>query len=358
MKKCVLIPAIVLMCAVSLEAAQPGKGIAVEFKQLTVTFYGEQKQPDVKSYTLVEAALASGSKERFGLGSTNAGEKVLEILDTRGKVVRSLTISDVFGGKGSALPLAGRWDATSRRTEKILPVDLPNGKAQIIMRALATGEGKAGSAGQHLVVTCGLKADAPMTLALRMSISAVGDVTSGDHGFVVTSKSGSGAISVAVAPEAAFVETEKARVILTSPVIALDGTSEAPAFWMIFDGETGSAVAGAKVLALQSLKEKHAGAKEPQVAVVSTTDMQNTQPGDTVTYMLVCTNTGGASATDVALSNPIPDGMEYVEGSATSDGSQVNMDRSPAGVKKISWTFVKPVEPGGERVVSFKVRVR
>ena len=92
--------------------------------------------------------------------------------------------------------------------------------------------------------------------------------------------------------------------------------------------------------------------------VVSATDKQSSQPGDTVTFMVVCANIGAAAANDVALSNPIPDGMQYLEGSATSDECAVSMDRSATGVKKISWAFPKPVEPGGERVVGFKVRVQ
>jgi large repetitive protein len=360
MKHFVLVLALFWACASTLEAQQPGKGVAVEFKQLTVAFHGDPKQADARLLPLVDASLASGTKERFGLGfgTTAAGEKVFEILDKGGVVLKSVSTAELLGGKGSSSFSAGRWDATSRRMERISSVELPNGRVQIVVRALATGDGTAGSVDQHLVVTFGLKADAPITLALRVSLSALGNVEPGNNGFVLTPKAGSAALSAAFYPAAARVSAGKGKVVMTSTPIVLDGASESPAFWLVLDGVTSSAPAGAKSAALLTLKEKRISASDAHVVVVSATDKQSSQPGDTVTYMVVCANIGPAGASNVTLSNPIPDGTQYLDGSATSEGCVVSLDRSATKVKKISWAFPKPVEPGGERVVSFKVRVR
>jgi uncharacterized repeat protein (TIGR01451 family) len=356
MKHIVLVLALFWACAGTLEAQQTGKGIAVEFKQLTVAFHGDPRQADAKLLPLVDASLATGSKERFGLGFGTAGEKVFEILDKGGVVLKSISSTELLGGKGTFS--AGKWGATSRRMERISSVDLPKGKVQIIVRALATGDGKAGSDDQHLVVTFGLKADAALTLALRVSLNALGNLEPGNNGFVVTPKTGSAAVGAAFSPASASLAAGKGKVVMTSAPLVLDGASESPAFWLVFDGMTASTPASAKAAALQTVKEKRISTSDPHVVVVSATDKQSSQPGDTVTYMVVCANIGAAGASSVALSNPIPDGMQYLDGSATSEGSVVSMDRSAAGVKKISWVFPKPVEPGGERVVSFKVRVR
>jgi uncharacterized repeat protein (TIGR01451 family) len=358
MKHSVLVLALFWAFAGSLEAQQPGKSVAMEFKQLTVAFHGDPKLADAKLLPLVDASLASGTKERFGLGfgSVAADEKVFEILDRAGAVIKSISSTELLGGKSTFS--AGKWDATSRRMERISSIELPNGRVQIIVRALATGDGTAGSADQHLVVTFGLKADAPITLALRVSLSALGNVESGNNGFVLTPKTGSAAVGAAFYPAAAKVSSAKGKVVMSSTAIVLDGASESPAFWLVLDGMTASTSASAKSAALQTLKEKRISASDPHVVVVSAADKQSSQPGDTVTYVVVCANIGAAGASNVTLSNPIPDGTQYLEGTATSEGCVVSMDRSAAEVKKISWAFPKPVEPGGERVVSFKVRVR
>ena len=240
MKHSVLVLALVLACGGTLEAQQPGKEVAVEFKQLTVAFQADPKQADAKLLPLVDARLASGTRDRFGLGfgSAAAGEKVFEILDKDGAVLKSISSADLLGGKGGSSFTAGTRGATSRRMERISSVDLPKGKVQIVVRALATGDGKPGSPDQHLVVTFALKANAAVTLALRASLTAMGTVEPGDYGFVLAPKSGSAAVSVAFYPAVTSVSPGKGNVVITSTPIALDGASESPAFWLVFDGMT------------------------------------------------------------------------------------------------------------------------
>jgi uncharacterized repeat protein (TIGR01451 family) len=86
------------------------------------------------------------------------------------------------------------------------------------------------------------------------------------------------------------------------------------------------------------------------------------RPGDTVSYNVVCQNIGTADAADVALSNPVPQGVQFLEGTATQDGTTASFERIGTGVtgavQKITWKLARPLKPGEERKVAFKARVR
>jgi uncharacterized repeat protein (TIGR01451 family) len=197
-----------------------------------------------------------------------------------------------------------------------------------------------------------------MTLALRTSLPVLGNVEGGHHGFVLTPKSESAAVSASLYPAAAGIAAGKGKIVLKSAPVVLDGASESPAFWLVLEGNSASGTAGAKEAALMALKEKRLNDSDPHILVVSATDRQTSQPGDTVTYVVVCANIGSSGASKVSLSNPIPEGTRYLDGTATSGGSVVTFERSTTGVRNIAWTFSNPVEAGGERLVSFKVLIR
>jgi len=74
----------------------------------------------------------------------------------------------------------------------------------------------------------------------------------------------------------------------------------------------------------------------------------NVIPGDTITYALTVTNKGTAAARDIAVSDAIPSGVTYVEGSASDGGTLKD------GV--LTWTIVE-LAAGAPKAVSFKVTV-
>lgn len=104
-------------------------------------------------------------------------------------------------------------------------------------------------------------------------------------------------------------------------------------------------------------------------------------PGEAVIYTLHATNTGKAPASDVIVTDPIPEHMEYVDGSVSSDGARVTFsvdggksfgaketlkvraaDGSmraalPADFTHVRWQMEKPIAPGEGREVSFRARV-
>jgi uncharacterized repeat protein (TIGR01451 family) len=104
-------------------------------------------------------------------------------------------------------------------------------------------------------------------------------------------------------------------------------------------------------------------------------------PGSSVIYTLRAENKGQKPASDVVVTDPIPEHMDYVEGSASTDGAKVTFStdggktylpkeklvvKGKDGVSRaalaselthIRWQFEKPLAPGESRAVEFRARV-
>jgi uncharacterized repeat protein (TIGR01451 family) len=104
-------------------------------------------------------------------------------------------------------------------------------------------------------------------------------------------------------------------------------------------------------------------------------------PGGAVIYTLRAENKGKKPATDVVVTDPIPEHMDYVDGSASSEGARLTFSadggktwapkeklqvKSKEGVTHaaaanevthIRWQFEKPLAPGESRAVEFRARV-
>lgn len=104
-------------------------------------------------------------------------------------------------------------------------------------------------------------------------------------------------------------------------------------------------------------------------------------PGEAVIYTLHAKNTGEKAASDVIVTDPIPEHMEYVEGSVSQDGARVTFSVDggksfgaketlkvrgedgamraalPADFTHVRWQLEKPIAPGEGREVSFRARV-
>jgi uncharacterized repeat protein (TIGR01451 family) len=100
-----------------------------------------------------------------------------------------------------------------------------------------------------------------------------------------------------------------------------------------------------------------------------------------VIYTISASNTGTKPATDVVVTDPIPEHMDYVDGSASSEGARVTFSvdggktfaakeklqvrgqdggtraASATDFTHIRWQFEKPLAPGESRVVQFRARV-
>ena len=79
-----------------------------------------------------------------------------------------------------------------------------------------------------------------------------------------------------------------------------------------------------------------------------------TGPGDDLTYTLKVTNAGGAAALDAVVTDPIPDGAEYVADSTTLDGKPVPDSGSGSG--EVGVPLPSPFEAGATATITFKAK--
>jgi len=104
-------------------------------------------------------------------------------------------------------------------------------------------------------------------------------------------------------------------------------------------------------------------------------------PGVAVIYTLHADNKGSKPADDVVVTDPIPEHMDYVDGSASSQGTRLTFSAdggktwaakeklqvkgkdgalraaSAEEITHIRWQFEKPIAPGESRAVEFRARV-
>ncbi len=113
-------------------------------------------------------------------------------------------------------------------------------------------------------------------------------------------------------------------------------------------------------------------------------EARNTKPGDVLKYTIRYQNAGKAEARGAKILDPVPQSTSYVGGSAEgenadllfsldgktfrhpeqltykvrqSDGTEVEYIATPDMYTHVQWILRQPVPPGGEGMVSFKVKV-
>jgi uncharacterized repeat protein (TIGR01451 family) len=337
--------------------------VGISLKNLAVTFHNNPQKADARALPFVDGKLLTGSKEAFGIcfaGASAAGPAV-EILDKNGSTVKSISNGELLSAKGSSVVAfpAGKGAGQPRWMVTSYNLDLPTGKARLLVKALATGNP---DGDQQLVVTFALQSETAAALALRLSLPVSGAVETQGKGFMLEPKTGASAIAAAVYPGSATVGGSRNLLAVTTKPVALESNKEAAVVWMVFDGFSGTSKNAAREQAAAALRQGRIAEGDPKVVIVTMVNKQSTQPGDTVTYNIVCKNVGNADATDVALRSPVSDGTNCLEESVTSDGGNASFTRSGSAlrgsVKSIAWSFPAPLKPGEERMVGFKVRVQ
>ena len=140
----------------------------------------------------------------------------------------------------------------------------------------------------------------------------------------------------------------------------------------------------ANIVVELTVEKKTPPEKKPTEAVTEETELV-INPKDILIYRLTCTNKGGEPATEVIITDPIPEGTEYIMGSATGDSAKItfsidggNTYQNPPVIYKvrksdgtiqvklatpemfthIRWLFVGNIMPQELRRASFEVRVK
>lgn len=102
----------------------------------------------------------------------------------------------------------------------------------------------------------------------------------------------------------------------------------------------------------------------PDVVMFHHTSSSTTTPGDTITYTISYINIGSGTAVGAAITDSIPSGLTYLEGSAKGDNTEVSIERkSSVGnqlgeASLVQWKIMKPILPGEGGSVSLKAVVR
>jgi uncharacterized repeat protein (TIGR01451 family) len=141
--------------------------------------------------------------------------------------------------------------------------------------------------------------------------------------------------------------------------------------------QAGSPAVAIEITAEVEVKVKTADGREE----VKRAPAAKVTPGTTVIYTLNAKNTGKDPAADVVMTDPIPDQMEYVDGSESAEHARVTFSVDggksfaakealkvkgedgqmraalPSDFTHIRWQLEKPLAPGEARAVSFRAKV-
>ncbi len=360
MKKLILLAAIVVVVASGI-AAQKRNSVSVKYKNFSLSFVQEPLEADGKLLPFIDGAVASGTKERFGVyfGTTLPTTPCVEILDAQNNVLQTLSVNDILG-KGVSKEeklLPSNAHAKPRRAENIYTVRLPKGEAQVIVKAIATEDD--GNPDQQLVVTFALKTDVTMDCALRVKLPLTGNAEAANGGVVFTPKSGSVALAASIYPLTKKLTVEKSRIVVASASQTMQASEEMALLWFVIKGVSSSSSTDAKTQAQRVIKDNTTGNDEPRLVVVTAVDKEKLLQADTASYTLVCANIGVGEAVNVVLGNPVPKGARYIEGSATTAGMVFSVEATNAAQsgegQSLKWTSPTALKPGEERIVSFKV---
>lgn len=146
-----------------------------------------------------------------------------------------------------------------------------------------------------------------------------------------------------------------------------------------WSARAGAEATGVEIKATAEVEVKVKG--DDGAETVQRQPAQKVQPGSSVIYTLRAENKGQKPASDVVVTDPIPEHMDYVDGSASTNGAKVTFSidggktyhpmekltvKGKDGLTRaalaselthIRWQFEKPLAPGESRSVEFRARV-
>jgi uncharacterized repeat protein (TIGR01451 family) len=136
---------------------------------------------------------------------------------------------------------------------------------------------------------------------------------------------------------------------------------------------------------LETTLEKEVLTMEDEKFVTKFVEAGEASPGDTIRVTLTLSNTGDEKAINLVIDNPVPEGAQYIQGTASEDlvtplfsvddgktfknvslltfditlpdGTRETRKASPENYTTIRWT-IPEIAAGGTRTVSFKALIK
>lgn len=337
--------------------------VTATYPDLAVSFFHQPLSGEGTGLPFLQASVALPSMEDFGLyfDVVSPGFRWLEVLDGKGRTIESLSVNDAIGG---TVPrrvrlLPGGGSERPRRAEIRYTVKAHGQDLEVVTKAVAIGEDD--GAEQLLVVTFALRSQKEMPAGLRVKLPAVGDVFEGPQGFFVVSKSGRAAIVSTILPRATRMQVEKNIITIVAAPQRLPAGREVSLFWCVIRGigpSDGSSTQQIRKQALHALSHDRLQSRGPNILVLNVeTGMRGGQP-DTISYLLVCLNAGIDPAAGIVVRSPVPQGAQYLEGSASSELQLLAQNREERpGRSLIEWNLTHTLQPGEEHLSGFRVVV-
>ncbi len=341
------------------------QGLTMSYGQFNVS-YTAQQQNDAVVLPFIEGKSLTGSKERFGIlfRASQGTSALIEILDETGKTIKTVALNEFLGKTSSegVKLLSNTISSGNRTAETVHEVALPTGTVKLITRALVTGDKNNSKTPEQLVVTFSLASDKGQNLALRLLLPFEGSAGIEKNGVILSGKSSTSVIALSIMPGAENVSVLKNMISIKSPAKTLSG--ETPMLWLMARGANAASQSASQALAAEIIANSEKAKADPNIVVVNMVSKPNAQPGDTVTYTLICKNIGDGDATNIQLSNPVPNGTVYLEGSATGEGTEISVDRETAtpaesgAATLLRWKLKDALKGGKELTVTFRVVVQ
>ena len=325
-----------------------------------------QAQKEATVLPFLEGRTLTGSKEQFGLlfKSVQGKNSFIEILTADGKVSKSITLNDFLGKvtTNDVKMLSNTISSDNRFTEAQHEIALPSGKIKLITKGIASGDETNPNFQKQIVITFSLVSSTEQNLSLRLLLPVEGTAEVKENGIVLSGKKAAASIALAVLPKGEKIELQKNILSLKSNAVSVNG--ETPLLWLVASGSSAPSLTASKTAAAAQVDNMYKTSQEPHLIILNSVSKANAQPGDTVVYTLTCKNIGVGDATNIQLTNPIPAGTSYVEGSATETGTELALEKEnvPAPqqspVKTVKWTLKDALKSGREFVVNFKVVIQ
>jgi uncharacterized repeat protein (TIGR01451 family) len=351
-----------LLLAFPLYGQQSGTELTMTSNQLAVSF-STQAHSGAIILPLIEAKFLSGKKEQYGIifHSNQSKAAFVEILDENGKVVKSISVDEFVGKKSSqgVTIVKNIVTGSGRVAESDLEIKTASGTVHLYSDALLVGTKNNSADPEYIVETFSLSSEPARKLAVRLNLAVEGNADVKKDGIVLSGKLSASAVAVSVLPTGSMIASSKNNVTITTPAAEVSGKTSV--LWLTVAGESAASLASAKSSSAAKIVAAGKNSADAKLVIVNTISKSDAQPGDTVTYSVVCKNIGIGSASNISLSNPVPNGTLYLNGSASEDGATVNFEKDQNGsdaVKKITWGLLEPLSGGTQKSVHFKVIIQ